>query len=108
MDKGKLSASGLVFYHKLVKTRSPKAHDYDATDEIASEYDLDELRKRAQEEGREYRGKLYRRFVELDPDIADFFKTSRAVNEALRPRDARYTDSGLVPKRGQHIVQSDY
>jgi hypothetical protein len=27
---------------------------------------------------------LYRRFVELDPDIADFFKTSRAVNEALR------------------------
>jgi hypothetical protein len=66
------------------RIRILKDDDYDATDDIASEYDLDELRKRTQEEGREYRGMLYRRFVELDPDIADFFKTSRAVNEALR------------------------
>jgi hypothetical protein len=48
------------------------------------EYDLDELRRRTKEEGREYRGILYRRFVELDPDIAEFFKTSQAVNKALR------------------------
>jgi hypothetical protein len=34
---------------------------YDLNDEIAPEYDLDELRRRAKEEGREYRGIFWQR-----------------------------------------------
>jgi hypothetical protein len=59
--------------------------DYDLADDIAPEYDFAELHRRAKEEGREYRGLLLRnRIVQLDPDVAEFFKTSEAVNEALR------------------------
>jgi hypothetical protein len=58
--------------------------DYDLNDDIAPEYDFAELHRRAKEEGREYRGILRNRFVQLDPDVAEFFKTSEAVNEALR------------------------
>ncbi|MBK9314547.1 MAG: hypothetical protein IPM55_09930 [Acidobacteria bacterium] len=43
------------------------------------------MHRRAKEEGREYRGILLRnRIVQIDPDVAEFFKTSEAVNEALR------------------------
>jgi hypothetical protein len=66
------------------RIRILKDDNFDVNDDVAPEYDIDELRQRAKEEGREYRGMLYRRFVELDPDIAEFFKTSQAVNEALR------------------------
>lgn len=59
--------------------------NYDLEDDLAPEYDFSEMHRRAKEEGREYRGILLRnRIVRLDPDVAEFFKTSEAVNEALR------------------------
>ncbi|MFN0120669.1 MAG: hypothetical protein ACKV2V_09220 [Blastocatellia bacterium] len=58
--------------------------------EMEPEYDLAELIARAKAEGREYRGPAALRAlmqpmtVTLPPDLAAFFKTPEAVNEALR------------------------
>jgi hypothetical protein len=58
---------------------------YDLNDDIAPEYDLDELRRRAKEEGREYRGIFWQRnLVRIDPEIIEYFQTPEAINEALR------------------------
>lgn len=57
--------------------------DYPA-DDIEPEYDFAELQRRAQAEGREYRGLLSGKLVRLAPDVAEAFPTSEAVNEALR------------------------
>lgn len=62
-----------------------RENDDELNDTIEPEYDLDELRRQAKEEGREYRGILWRRnLVRLDPDVAEFFKTPEEINEALR------------------------
>ena len=53
-------------------------------DDIAPEYDFAELQRRAQAEGREYRGVVAGRGVRLEPDVAKAFPTAAAVNEALR------------------------
>lgn len=53
-------------------------------DDIAPEYDLAELHRRAQAEGREYRGLFAGRGIRLAPDVAEAFPTTEAVNEALR------------------------
>ena len=52
--------------------------------DISPEYDFAEMRRRAQAEGREYRGVFAGRGVRLAPDVADAFPTAEAVNEALR------------------------
>lgn len=57
--------------------------DYPEND-IAPEYDFAELRRRAQAEGREYKGVFAGRGVRLAPDVAEAFPTAEAVNEALR------------------------
>ena len=56
---------------------------YDPTD-VEPEYDLPTIREQARREGREYRGILSGHLVKLAPDVAEFFKTAEAVNEALR------------------------
>ena len=56
----------------------------DLTDQLEPEYDIEALIERARQEGREYRGMLSGRLVRLAPDVSEFFKTSEAVNEALR------------------------
>jgi hypothetical protein len=56
---------------------------YDPTD-VEREYDLPAIREQARREGREYRGILSGHLVKLAPDVAEFFKTAKAVNEALR------------------------
>jgi hypothetical protein len=56
---------------------------YDPTD-VEPEYDLAAIREQARREGREYRGILSGHLVRLAPDVAEFFKTAKAVNEALR------------------------
>ncbi|GEM_PF-2289135 len=53
-------------------------------DDLEAEYDIAALLRRAQAEGREYRGKLSGRVVRLAPDVSEFFPSSEAVNEALR------------------------
>ena len=53
-------------------------------DDIAPEYDFAELQRRAQAEGREYRGLLSGKLVRLAPDVAEAFPTAEVVNEALR------------------------
>ena len=53
-------------------------------DDIAPEYDFADLHRRAQAEGREYRGILSGRIVRLAPDVSEVFTTAEAVNEALR------------------------
>jgi hypothetical protein len=57
---------------------------YDPTDGVEPEYDLAAIREQARREGREYRGILSGQLVRLTPDVAEFFKTAKAVNEALR------------------------
>ncbi len=56
---------------------------YDPTD-VEPEYDLAAIREQARREGREYRGILSGHLVRLSPEVAEFFKTAKAVNEALR------------------------
>lgn len=58
--------------------------DYDLNDEAEPEYDFATLRDEARAVGREYRGQAAGRLVRLAPDVADFFPTAEAVNEALR------------------------
>jgi hypothetical protein len=53
-------------------------------DDLEPEYDIAALIERARKEGREYRGIFSGRLVRLAPDVSEFFKTSEAVNEALR------------------------
>jgi hypothetical protein len=68
--------------------------DNNLNDDIAPEYDLEELRRRAKEEGREYQGIFSRRdFVRIDPEILEYFQTPEAINEALR-RVMREMQSG--------------
>lgn len=57
--------------------------DYPA-DDISPEYDFAELQRRAQAEGREYRGLLSGKLVRLALDVAEAYPTAEAVNEALR------------------------
>ncbi|MGH9769416.1 MAG: hypothetical protein ACREAB_18490 [Blastocatellia bacterium] len=59
-------------------------NSYDPADDVEPEYDLPAIRERARKEGREYRGILSGHLVRLAPDVAEFFKTAEAVNEALR------------------------
>lgn len=58
--------------------------DDNLDDEAEPDSDFAELRRRAREEGREYRGQLSGRVVRLAPDVAEFFTSAEAVNEALR------------------------
>ncbi len=57
---------------------------YDPNDDVEPEYDLPAIREQARREGREYQGILSGYLVKLAPDVAEFFKTAQAVNEALR------------------------
>jgi hypothetical protein len=52
--------------------------------DVEPEYDLPAIREQARREGREYQGILSGYLVKLAPDVAEFFKTAQAVNEALR------------------------
>jgi len=56
----------------------------DLDDDLEAEYDIAALLRRAQAEGREYRGRLSGRVVRLAPDVSEFFPSSEAVDEALR------------------------
>ena len=76
------------------KIRNLDDNEDDLNDDIAPEYDLKELRRRAKEEGREYRGIFSRReLVRIDPEILEYFQTPEAINEALR-RVMREMQSG--------------
>lgn len=72
------------FIAALRRWRSEGAREYDPTDDVEFEYDLQAIRERARKEGREYRGALAGHPVRLTPDVAEFFKTPDAVNEVLR------------------------
>jgi hypothetical protein len=64
--------------------------DYDLDDEAEPEYDLTRM-KRAAEQERKYRALASSHLVRLAPDVAEFFTSAEAVNEALRRvmREAR-------------------
>ena len=56
----------------------------DLEDDIAPAFDFAQLRRKAAEQEREYHGLLAGKFVRLESDVAEFFKTPEAVTEALR------------------------
>ena len=58
-----------------------KKVETDMEDELRSEYDLKSLRVRKLGPGRKSFGGLN---VHLEPDVAEMFPDSKAVNEALR------------------------
>jgi hypothetical protein len=58
--------------------------DYDLNDLGEAEYDFAEMRKRAQAEGREYRGQLAGRLMRIARDVLEVFPDEKAVNQALR------------------------
>jgi hypothetical protein len=72
------------FIAALRRWRCEGAREYDPTDDVELEYDLPAIRERARREEREYRGGLSGHLVRLAPDVAEFFKSAEAVNEALR------------------------
>ena len=58
--------------------------DYDLNDLGEPEYDLAEMRRRAQAEGREYRGQFAGRLMRIARDVLEVFPNEESVNQALR------------------------
>jgi hypothetical protein len=58
--------------------------DYDLNDLGEPEYDLAEMRRRAQAEGREYRGQFAGRLMRIACDVLEVFPDEASVNQALR------------------------
>lgn len=58
--------------------------DYDLNDLGEPEYDLAEMRRRAQAEGREYRGQFAGRLMRIARDVLEVFPDEASVNQALR------------------------
>lgn len=57
--------------------------DYDLADDAPAEIDFTQI-KIDWERTRRFRAQAAAKPVRLDPDIIQFFKTSEAINEALR------------------------
>jgi hypothetical protein len=55
----------------------------DFDDDVAPEYDLENMEIDWERTNR-MRASARAALIELDPEIVDFFKTSEAINEALR------------------------
>lgn len=57
--------------------------DYDLNDDLPAELDL-EVMKVDVERTQRFRAEAALRQLQLDPDVIEFFKTPKAINEALR------------------------
>ncbi len=58
-------------------------NDDELADDIQPEYDLENMEV-DWERTRKYRELALKNLVRLDPDVAEFFKTSEAINDVLR------------------------
>ena len=57
--------------------------DYDLNDDLPGELDLEAMKVDVERTGR-LRAQAAARQLQLDPDVIEFFKTPKAINEALR------------------------
>ncbi|HQR32039.1 MAG TPA: hypothetical protein PLK30_04815 [Blastocatellia bacterium] len=67
--------------------------DYDPNDDLAPEYDVDALRKAAQEAGFDTRSRM----VRIASDVAAFFPDEDAINAALRELIAAKKQQAATP-----------
>ncbi|HQR33741.1 MAG TPA: hypothetical protein PLK30_13485 [Blastocatellia bacterium] len=60
-----------------------KDKDYDLNDDLPVEVDLESMKVDVERTQR-FRVEAVLRQLQLDPDVIEFFKTPKAINEALR------------------------
>jgi len=67
-----------------MKKKLLEDNNLEVDDDLPAELDFDAIRIEAKRQGREYKGYFARKNVRLEPDVAEVFDSSEAVNEALR------------------------